>query len=194
MLNISLTNPYPKLNDTLMEEPKFKEAMSSLLENTNIVIKGKSILTILLLFKMNPHWIILVDEFKFYTTCDRMSRDYSKYIQYCLLCLIDGVIELLPKIISQITHDFSAYIKNQKVFDNQKETTLSRLVNEASKKIKPNKADELPGNLILTVAVFVLLKSTVFKNKIFIKDLIVFIGVILEHSEKIETETGYQIK
>jgi hypothetical protein len=111
-----------------------------------------------------------------------------------LLCLIDGVIELLPKIISQIRHDFSTYIKNEKFFDNQKETTLSRLVNEASKKIKPNKADELPGNLILTVAVFVLLKSTVFKNKIFIKDLIVFIGVILDHSEKVETETGYQIK
>lgn len=194
MLNISLTNPYPKLNDTLMEEPKFKEAMSSLLENSNIVIKGKSILTILLLFKMNPHWIILVDEFKFYNTCDRMSRDYSKYIQYCLLCLIDGVIELLPKIIALIRSDFSVYIKNVKCFEGQKETTLSRLIKEASVKVKPNKAGALDGNLILTVAVFVLLKSTVFKNKIFIKDLIVFIGVTLEHSEKLETETGYQIK
>lgn len=68
MLNIALTNPYPKLNDSLMDEPKFKEAMSDLIENSNIVIKGKCILTILLLFKMNYHWIILVDEFKFYST------------------------------------------------------------------------------------------------------------------------------
>lgn len=82
MLNIALTNPYSRLNDSLMEEPMFKEAMANLLENSNIIIKAKSILTILLLFKMNPNWIIVVDEFKFYSTCDRMSRDYSKYIQY----------------------------------------------------------------------------------------------------------------
>jgi len=67
MLNIALTGTSNNLNYILMEEPRFKEAMSNMLENSNPVIKGKSILTILLLFKMDPHWMVLVDEFKFYT-------------------------------------------------------------------------------------------------------------------------------
>ena len=120
MLNIALTNSYSKLNDTLMEEPTFKEALSYLLENSNAVIKGKSILTILLLFKMDPHWMILVDEFKFYSICDRMSRDYSKYIQYCCLCLIDGVHELITKIVVKIKIDFSTYLEDSAAFDKEK--------------------------------------------------------------------------
>lgn len=82
MLNIALTNPYPKLNDYLMEEQEFKKAMHELLEHSYFVIRGKCILTVLLLFKANSYWIILVDDFRFYSSCDRMSRDYSKYIQY----------------------------------------------------------------------------------------------------------------
>lgn len=91
MLNIALTNSYPKLNESLMEEKTFKLCLKPLLEHSSIVIRGKAILTLLLLFKMNPHWLILVNEIKFYQILDRMTRDYCKYIQYCLLCLINGI-------------------------------------------------------------------------------------------------------
>lgn len=194
MLNIALTNPYPKLNDSLMEEPKFREAMSGLLENSNIVVKGKAILTILLLFKMNPHWIILVDEFKFYTTCDRMSRDYSKYIQYCLLCLIDGVLELMPKILGIIKKDFTKYTNDQHAFDDSEDTVIARVMKEATRKIKPNKSENLHGGMVLIVAIFDLLKSQLFKNKIISKELIVLIGMVLENTEGLESETVNEIR
>lgn len=53
MLIIALTNPYSKLNDQLQEEETFHKALSQLIENKSIVIRGKIILTYLLLFKMN---------------------------------------------------------------------------------------------------------------------------------------------
>ena len=194
MLNIALTNPYPKLNDVLMEEPKFKEAMSNLIENSNIVIKGKWILTILLLFKMDPHWIILVDEFKFYSICDRMSRDYSKYIQYCLLCLIDGVLELIPKILGIIKKDFTKYIKDQSSFNVLEDTVINRVMKEATKKIKTNKSEHLPEGMVLIISIYDLLKSQLFKNKIICKDLIVLIGLILEKTEGMESDTVNEIR
>ena len=54
MINIALTQPYPKLNDTLQEDETFHTAISMLLENQSIVLRGKAVLTFLLLFKMNP--------------------------------------------------------------------------------------------------------------------------------------------
>ena len=54
MINIALTQPYPKLNDVLQEDDTFQIAISQLLENQSIVLRGKAILTFLLLFKMNP--------------------------------------------------------------------------------------------------------------------------------------------
>jgi serine/threonine-protein kinase ULK4 len=184
MLNIALTKPYSRLNDSLMEEPKFKEAMATLLENSNIIIKAKSLLTILLLFKMDPHWIILVDEFKFYNTCDRMSKDYSKYIQYCLLCLIDGVLELMPKILIMIKEDFTKYKKDKNSLDEEESAsskTNSKVMKEAIRKLKPNGGENLKGSMMLIIAVFDLLKSSLFRNKVIMKELIIFIGLILEN-------------
>jgi len=54
MINIALVQPYQKLNDTLQEDDTFQMAISKLLENQSIVLRGKAILTFLLLFKMNP--------------------------------------------------------------------------------------------------------------------------------------------
>jgi len=54
MINIALTQPYPKLDDTLQSDDTFQSAISQLLENQSIVLRGKAILTFLLLFKMNP--------------------------------------------------------------------------------------------------------------------------------------------
>ena len=59
MINIALVQPYTKLNDTLQEDETFQVAISQLLENQSIVLRGKAILTFLLLFKMNPQWMII---------------------------------------------------------------------------------------------------------------------------------------
>ena len=54
--------------------------MSKLIENSQIVIRGKSLLTYLLLFKMNPHWIVIAIELDFFKNIDKLLRDNFKYV------------------------------------------------------------------------------------------------------------------
>ena len=91
MINIALVQPYNKLNDTLQEDETFQMAISQLLENQSIVLRGKAILTFLLLFKMNPQWMIIAVHQDFYKNIDKLLRDNYKYVQCCLLCLIETV-------------------------------------------------------------------------------------------------------
>jgi hypothetical protein len=80
MLNIALTTPYAKLNDTLQDDENFLIAISKMLENTSIVLRGKSLLTFLLLFKMNPYWFVVAIELDFYKHIDKLLRDNFKYV------------------------------------------------------------------------------------------------------------------
>jgi hypothetical protein len=91
MLNIALTQPYAKLNDTLQDDENFILAISKMLENSSIVLRGKCLLTFLLLFKMNMHWFVIAIQQDFYKNLDKLLRDNFKYVQCCLLCLIENV-------------------------------------------------------------------------------------------------------
>lgn len=74
--------------------------MSQLLENQSIVLRGKAILNYLLLFKMNPQWLVIAIEHDFYKNIDRMLRDNYKYVQCCLLCLIETVSnQIIPSML-----------------------------------------------------------------------------------------------
>ena len=98
MLNQALAqNSYPKINEILLNEDLFLKSLMRLLEHHSIVIRGKVLLTFLLLFKQDFRWMAIVDpEVKFFHVLDRLSRDNYKYVQCCLLCLIDGVVDIIP--------------------------------------------------------------------------------------------------
>ena len=113
MLNIALTQPYPKLDETLQNEEVFQIALSKLIENQQIVLRGKTLLTYLLLFKMNPVWFVIAVELDFYRNIDKLLRDNFKYVQCCLLCMIESVAEMCPNLISQVTEAFSKMIDNK---------------------------------------------------------------------------------
>ena len=59
---------------------------------------------------------------------------------------------------------------------------------EAKKKIKVFKSTNLHGYMILIVALFDLLKSQLFKNKIISKEVIILIGFILANSGSIDDD------
>ena len=80
MLNIALTQPYPKLNDTLQDDENFILAISKMLENQSIVLRGKCLLTFLLLFKMNMQWFVIAIQQDFYKILDKLLRDNFKYV------------------------------------------------------------------------------------------------------------------
>jgi len=82
MLNLALAaNTHPKINEILLNEDLFHKALMRLLEHHSIVIRGKSLLTFLLLFKLDFRWLAIVDtDVKFFHVLDRLTRDNYKYV------------------------------------------------------------------------------------------------------------------
>lgn len=79
-----------------------------LIEHHSIVIRGKCLLTFLLLFKLDFKWMAIVEsEVKFFHILDRLTRDSYKYVQCCLLCLVDGILELIPQIFKTIAEELT---------------------------------------------------------------------------------------
>ena len=111
-----------------------------LLEHHSIVIRGKCLLTFLLLFKLDFRWMALVDsEVKFFHLLDRLARDNYKYVQCCLLCLIDGIIDIIPVIFKTISEELHILIHGGKT---------SRIASEFDKVINRSEFEMLQGNLI----------------------------------------------
>ena len=44
-------------------------------------------------------------EIKFCHTVDRMVRDNFKYVQSCLLCLVEGAVEIIPTIFKTVSDE-----------------------------------------------------------------------------------------
>lgn len=82
MINLALTaNSFPKINEILLNEETFLKSLMRLLEHHSIVIRGKCLLTFLLLFKLDFKWMAIVEpEVKFFHVLERISRDNYKYV------------------------------------------------------------------------------------------------------------------
>ena len=94
----------------------FLKALLKLLEHQHIVIRGKCILTFLLLFKLDFRWMTVVQqEIKFFNELDKILRDNYKYVQCCLLCLADGIQEIIPTIFKTICEQLVIHIDNSKL-------------------------------------------------------------------------------
>lgn len=86
-----------------------------LIEHHSIVIRGKVLLTFLLLFKLDFRWMAIVDtEVKFFHVLDRLARDNYKYVQCCLLCLVDGIVEILPVVFKTISEELNVVLNGGK--------------------------------------------------------------------------------
>jgi hypothetical protein len=98
MLNQALyQGTYPKINEVLLNEESFLKSLIRLIEHQSIVIRGKVLLTFLLLFRLDFRWMAMFDpEVKFFHVLDRLSRDNYKYVQCCLQCLVVGIDEIMP--------------------------------------------------------------------------------------------------
>ena len=44
------------------------------------MLRGKTLLTYLLLFKVNPTWFVIAIELDFYRNIDKLLRDNFKYV------------------------------------------------------------------------------------------------------------------
>jgi len=56
---------------------------------------------------MNPKWFVIAIEMEFYKNIDKLLRDNFKYVQCCLLCLIEQVNQMCPQLISSVLQAFT---------------------------------------------------------------------------------------
>ena len=166
MLNIALTQPYQKLDETLQDEDNFHKAISKLIENTQIVIRGKTLLTYLLLFKMNPMWFVIAIELDFYKNIDKLLRDNFKYVQCCLLCMIETVSEMTPTLVTQCQDAFKSALENKgNLPPSEANADLSLGIRAVTQRNK-GEFSNMRGGLLLMLAFHEMLKSSSFKQKI----------------------------
>jgi hypothetical protein len=176
MLNLALAaNSYPKLNEILLNEPIFLKSLVKLMEHHSIVIKGKSLLTFLLLFKLDFKWMAIVEsEIKFFHILDRLSRDNFKYIQCCLYCLIDGIIELIPAIFKTVSEELNILLNGG---------VTSRIPTEFDRKVNRPEFENLQGNLIYISIILDLLNANLIKQKMITVPFIRSVATLIDNCD-----------
>ncbi len=185
MLNIALTSPYPKLNDTLMDDETFQAALSGLLEHQSLVLRGKALLAFLQLFSMNPHWFVIAIEMKFYSIIDKLLRDNFKYVQCCLYCVLDSVAQMIPTIMQDLVETFNNYLQGIAKFDEVKSHGLMKVLSGSKSDFQ-----SLRGGLLMVLGVQEMMNSSAFtKFKVFKADFIQNLAYLLENYDKIKTQT-----
>ncbi len=55
---------------------------------------------------------IVEPEVKFFHVLDRLSRENYKYVQCCLLCLIEGIVDIIPLIFSAISEELNLLLNS----------------------------------------------------------------------------------
>lgn len=178
MLNLALRMPYQKLIDTLLEEEDFLPNLMCLLDHQSTIIRGKTLLTFILLFKLDYRWMSLAQqELKFFNYLDRVQRETNKYFQSCLLCLIDTILEIVGVIFKTVREALAKIVKNGDL-DFDKDHKSSKF----DDLIKRNK--ELNGDLTYISIILDLMNSQIFKSRIISLDFIMTVSKMLELTEK----------
>jgi serine/threonine-protein kinase ULK4 len=107
MLLLGLQAPPPRLSSTLLEDRGFFPALTALLEHSEVVIRGKSLLVLMFLVKTNPRWLVKAGEGKFFPMLDRLTRDSYKYVQCCLHHLLETLTEVTQLILQNAAEEVS---------------------------------------------------------------------------------------
>ena len=89
----------------LAEEKALIPTLISLFDSPSVVIRGKVLLTFYLMFKTNLKWMVSLNESKFSHMIDKIGRDNYKYVQCCLIHLLELMTELVPIIQKQIVEE-----------------------------------------------------------------------------------------
>jgi len=100
-------DPTQRAMASLLEDKAFVPALIALLENPGIVIRGKSLLVFMMLFKSFPKLMAKVADLKFYSIIERVSKDTFKYIQSCLYYLVDAIGEITLRILADMAQDLT---------------------------------------------------------------------------------------
>ena len=180
MLNLALRMPYHKLIDQLLSNDLFLPSLMNLLEHQSAIIRGKTLLTFVLLFKLDFRWMSYSQQkLKIFNFLDRVQRESNKYFQSCLFCLIDTIIDIVSVILKTVKDECSKIIKVGDIdFDkDRKDSKFDDILDRQEYK-------ELKGDLTHFIIILDLMNSQIFKSRIISTEFIIITSKLLELMER----------
>lgn len=180
MLNLALRMPYHKLIDQLLSNDLFLPSLMNLLEHQSAIIRGKTLLTFVLLFKLDFRWMSYSQQkLKIFNFLDRVQRESNKYFQSCLFCLIDTIIDIVSVILKTVKDECSKIIKVGDIdFDkDRKDSKFDDILDRQEYK-------ELKGDLTHFIIILDLMNSQIFKSRIISTEFIIITSKLLEIMER----------
>jgi len=128
---------------------------------------------------MNPQWMIIAIHQDFYKNIDKLLRDNYKYVQCCLLCLIETVsTNQIPSMLSTIKESFAQLMSGSLKYDQYKSNGLKHVSQRNEKEFA-----NIKGGLMYIITVNEMISSSSFKNKICKKELIQVLAYLFENCE-----------
>lgn len=156
-----------KLPLTILEEKNFIPSIITFLENPNIAIRGKSLLLICLLLKLDIKILERLSETRFFSQIEKFYKDIYKYVQSCFQHLIVLFDEIVPNVLKLVETEFSKNLPSSNdnsahdiiYSEKAKEGQSSNVSNITSK----NNIKSLYGNFNLLIPLFQICTTTTFK-------------------------------
>lgn len=145
----------------------------SLLDHSNYVIRGKTLLVLYFMFKINLKWMMILAENKFGPLLDKL-KDSHKYIEYCLKHLIDLIAEIVPKVLKNIAEE----LKRLKKDDNDPEAII------------PKEQINYLGLLPMILGV---MNSSLLRNKVMSNTFLMTLCTVYDYSENLKDSINVKI-
>ncbi|KRX08559.1 Protein kinase-like domain [Pseudocohnilembus persalinus] len=159
IINMQILNSGGVTDFIQEQEVEFTDAIVHLLESQSTVIRGKAILTLLLLIKINGRTLIFMTRSKFFPILEKLQRDNYKYVQQCLFHMQELLDDMLPHILKFLLDEFSK-MQDQDFQQFLLEQNYSQQYNQLQQQ-------NLPGNLQFLDVIMAYLSSNSLKIKIY---------------------------
>jgi hypothetical protein len=180
MVNIALLNKNELLLRTINDScDVLAKAIVNLLENQSLVVRGKSLFTVALLLKHFPlQWFTLfINDKKFITLLDRLTKDSYKYVQYGLMHFIDQINATMPIILDVIEEDLT-YASS---VGDTKDLEIDSIVEKVMDRRRDFK--NLRGHMTLISLILVAVTSNLMKSRIVTEHFLEVISNLLNRCE-----------
>ena len=131
----------------------------------------------MLLFRQNFRWISVVQaQVKFFNLLERALKDNFKYVQCCLICLGDGLADIVPLVFQAVAESLQQHLSHGGCGPN-------KLNQEFEEFCAPECRDQVRrgGNLFWVSALVDLITNQFLRNKVFTANFVRALACLLDN-------------
>jgi len=132
---------------------------------------------------MNTSWFVIATHLDFYKNVDKLLRDNFKYVQCCLLCLIEQVSDMAPQLTTKVVETFKIFIQQHGTSQADPRQLKSVGIQNVQTKNNGEYAN-LRGDMLLMLAFNEMVNSSSFKQRLVKRDFVEMLAHIIEICEE----------